>query len=510
MSTLAKRLLDPDLICPHHATGPDWVLTDGPAVADLCARAGYAPDPQQELGLDLIFAVNSVGLPASFSFCVICCRQNMKTGLFKMAALGWLFLTCEQRIVWSAHEMDTTREAHQDLALLITDNPMFSKYLPRSETQGIYTANGQERIELADGRRLRFKARTLSGGRGLTGNKTILDEAFALVASHVGALIPTMTARPGAQVLYGSSAGKAESAILRDVRDRGRKGSSPRLTYIEWLAKREQCALPDCTHPKDAMALGLDCALDREHLILDANPTISTGRISVQTIRDIRQELPPEEFMRESLGWWDEEDDAVDVFGPGRWAACASTDPEIRPQTPTCIGVAVSVDRSSASLAASSIIEALSDPDDSESEPEDRFFVAPVDRRPGTGWLFKKMKRLSEKYPEMVFLADAGGPTKNLREKFEEKDIPVEWVDLNEYADACSDMYDKVQLGTLMHPDAAEMNQAVKGAAWRPVGDRQVWGRRQSLKSGKDVSMLEAGTLAIRGAEKYGSAVILG
>lgn len=515
MRSLAKRLLEPGLICPNHATGPDWVYTDGPAVAELCAAAGYAPDPQQQLGLDVIFAVDSHDMPTSFSFCVICARQNLKTGLFKQAAIGWMFLTMEDRVVWSAHEMSTTRDAHADLALLITECKDLSKYLPAGGNNGIYGANGQERIEFADGRTLKFKARTISGSRGLTGDKTILDEAFALKPSHVGALLPTMTARPKGQVIYGSSACKADSEVLFDVRDRGRAGSSPRMTYLEWLAKMEECRIldhsgrwvenPFCQHPKDAFFRDdIDCALDREHIIREANPTISTGRITVQTIRDMRQELPVGEYLRECLGQHDETEAAVEsgVFGPGVWEACAGK-PLEPVQVPAALGLAVSVGRDWASLAPAATVEVLVDPSDPESEPEEKIFVAAGDRAEGVGWLVPRLKEIQTKYPELVIIADEGGPVKDLRKDFEDNDIAIEWIGLDEVAEACSRFFDKVVQRRLLHPNSPELDDAVAGAEWRPVSDRQVWGRR---KSARDVSMLEAGTLAVHGAEKYGSA----
>lgn len=520
MQKLAKRLVSPDLVCPTHYSGPDWVLTDGPAVAELNASIGFAPDPQQELGLDMIFAVGENGLPACFAFCAICCRQNLKTGLLKQATIGWMFVTDEHRIVWSAHEMGTTRDAHVDLTQLITDSPALSRRLPKTPNRGIYDANGQERIELDTGQVLKFKARTLSGGRGLTGDKVILDEAFALKAAHVGALLPTMTARPSGQVLYASSAGKADSDVLRDVRDRGRSGASPRLAYVEWLAEQEDCSEPGCTHPKDAPARGIDCALDREHLWRAANPTITTGRINLQTIADLRQELPPEEFARESLGWWDEPGTgAGDTFGPGRWEACAG-EPEQRPEAVAALGVAVSLDQRWVSIAAASLVEVLEDPNDPESEPTDRLFVAAVDRRPidepavtETGevltdddgnvvpWFIAEAKRIQDA-TDCVVVMDEKGPTKDLIKDFEDADVALEKLTLDEYAEACSRFFRKVLAGLLMHPSSAELDDAVEGSCWRTVGDRRVWDRKNSTT---DVSMLEAATVAAHAAERFGA-----
>jgi hypothetical protein len=470
-------------------------------VAELNAAAGFEPDPQQALALDMIFAVGPDGLPASFSFCVICCRQNLKTGLFKQAAIGWLYVTDERLVCWSAHEMSTTLDAQKELGELMLGSPALSKRMLKQKNDGIYADNGSERIELATGQQIKFKARTKSGGRGLTGDKVILDEAFALKPSHVGSLLPTMGARPHGQVLYGSSAGMVDSTILFDVRDRGRNGTSPRMSYLEWLANREDCRDPHCTHPKDAGPRGLDCALDREHLMRKANPTISTGRMSLQTIKDLRQELPPEEFMRECLGWWEDATaGAATTFGPGRWAAC-KVDLNAIPTPPAAIGVAVSVDRLWASIASASVVEPV-DADD-EDAPE-RVAVAAVDRREDLTWLIAEVKRIQDQYDCLV-VVDEKGPTGDLIEDMEDADIGVERVDLGDYAKACSTLFDRVRAGTLMHPGSDELDAAVNAADWRFVSDRRVWGRRASAG---DISMLEAATLAAYGAEELGAFTI--
>ena len=86
------------------------------------------------------------GRSAAFEVAVAACRQNIKTGIFKQAALGWLFVTGERLVVWSAHEWDTVKEAFRDLEELITG----SDYL-RREVKNIYRGNGDEAIELLSG-----------------------------------------------------------------------------------------------------------------------------------------------------------------------------------------------------------------------------------------------------------------------------------------------------------------------------------------------------------------------
>jgi hypothetical protein len=203
---------------PAYAYCPPYAYTLGDEVADVCALAYFAPDPEQKMGLDMIFACDHHDKSVCFEFCVICSRQNLKTGLFKQSALGWLFVTNVRLIVWSAHEFTTADEAHRDMATLIEDCPSLSRHV-----QHIHNSAQDKSIELKSGQRLKFKARTKTGGRGLSAQKVVLDEWFAGRPEHLGALMPTMSVQPDPQILYGSSAGHADSEVLRGVRDRGRR-----------------------------------------------------------------------------------------------------------------------------------------------------------------------------------------------------------------------------------------------------------------------------------------------
>jgi hypothetical protein len=121
------------------------------------------------MALDAIFALDRRGKSVCFEVALICCRQNLKTAIFKMAVLGWLYLTKERLVVWSAHEFRTSEEAFRDLEALLTGEHYF-----RREIRRIYRGNGDESIEMRNGARLIFKARTKGGGRGLSGSKVIL------------------------------------------------------------------------------------------------------------------------------------------------------------------------------------------------------------------------------------------------------------------------------------------------------------------------------------------------
>jgi phage terminase large subunit-like protein len=250
------------LVEPAYFTHPDYADTLGPEVADLAEIVGFPADPEQRLVLDAMFGLDRVGRRVAFEVAVIGARQNIKTGLFKIAALGEAFIAEVPLLVWSAHEFPTAQEAFRDLSELIESSPDLDR-----EIKHIHRGNGDEAIELLNGCRIKFKARTKSGGRGLSGKRVVLDEAFALQPTHMGALLPMLSAQDEPQVWYGSSAGLADSEVLRGIRDRGRKGSRS-MVYVEWCAPKEGCATSGCSH----MVGSEGCILDDEAYWQMANP----------------------------------------------------------------------------------------------------------------------------------------------------------------------------------------------------------------------------------------------
>ena len=77
-----------DLVAPAHRWCPPLDDTLGSEVADLCEAVGYRPDPEQRLVLDAAFGLRG-HRPAVRDIGVVAPRQNLKTGLLKMMALGW-------------------------------------------------------------------------------------------------------------------------------------------------------------------------------------------------------------------------------------------------------------------------------------------------------------------------------------------------------------------------------------------------------------------------------------
>lgn len=457
------------LVEPAYFTHPEFAETLGGDVASLGEMVGFPPDPEQQLVLDAMFGLDRHGRRVALEVAVIGARQNIKTGLFKIAALGEAFIVETPLLVWSAHEFNTSQEAFRDLTQMIESTPDLDR-----EVKQIHRGNGDEAIELLNGCRIKFKARTKAGGRGLSGKRVVLDEAFALQATHMGALLPLLSAQVEPQVWYGSSAGLADSEVLRGVRDRGRKGD-PSMVYAEWCAEAA-CADPKCEHRHGEVE---GCALDDEANWQKANPQMGR-RIAVSTIRNERRALPPEEFARERLGWWDEPGVLEHIFGSVKWADCAVDPIDPPPTEGMAVGLAVSLDREWASIGYAAPIG-------------DRVLVGVLDRRRGTGWLVEEAKRVANTYDCRV-VVDSKGPTADLLPELREAlGRRLHEASTSDVCDACASAYDRVQRRTLAHMSHPELDEAVRGAQRRPIGDRWAIGRKTSTT---DVSPLEAPVLA--------------
>ncbi len=466
----------PSLVAPGWFTSPGHSLTFGPEVAHFCDSIGFHPDPEQRLILDELFGYRGLK-PAAREVGICAPRQNIKTGVLKMAALGWLYVSELRLVIWSAHEFNTAQEAFRDLCMLIEDNPDLDaevKWTSRGKT-GISRGHGEQAIELRGDRRLIFKARTKSGGRGLTGDRVVLDEAMYLSADMMAALKPTLRARPDAQLVYAGSAGLLQSDVWRSVRDRGRAGD-PALSWIEYGDRRawEGCEDSECSHLYGVAG----CALDDPERYWATNTALHSGRIDIETLMDDRRALPPIKQATESLGWWEdppEADDAHDNGMPG-WAMAVT---ERGATAPFTVGVAVSADSRSGAIAVygSGVVE-----------------VVDYRKGAGIGWLGARAREVAGKWGAPI-VALAGSPTKQLAADLGDGTV---WVPAAEWPAACMGFARRINEGTLAHRGQAVLDIAAGNAVRAHAGDVWRWSLSKSVEvRGTDVSPLLAAVLAV-------------
>lgn len=469
-----------DLVAPAFFNCPDYdeAHTRGPEVAAVSTLAGFAPDPEQQILLDPAFAFDRKGKPLAFEVVVIAPRQNLKTGFLKQYALGQLFV-CDQRlVVFSAHEFGTASETMRDMEQMIDGSDLLRKRIKRTYRGDIGTHGAVPTIELLSppgcdyNPRLIFKTRTSGGGRGLTGDKTILDEGYALQAGHTGAIYPIMLARPEPQVVIASSACRPESAVLWEIVQRGRPGGDPRQLYAEWCAPapEEVCEIgAECDHMRGTPG----CGCDNMDIIRSIHSAIARERIDIQSVMDMRK-LPVGEYVREIMGWHDETAGGGGPIPAEDWAARYLEGAGVTGSP--VFALDVSPRMTYASLAA-----AGGGPAGLHGELLHRAGQSQPDSRPGTEWILPALADLASRVPNLTVALAANGQAKSLKPDIEALGIEVLEVPTTEMGPACGLAFKLATGGGMTHSGQPELAGSVAAVKWRDTGEgAQVWGRRRS------------------------------
>jgi hypothetical protein len=469
---------------PAHFTVPARTGTYGPEVADWADDCGFTLDLEQRLLLDGMYAHGPRGELVATEACVVMARQCGKTQTLLAAALADLFMFDEPGCLWTAHMRSALVDQNSG-AFVLCKRVIDSYDHLRRYVRRFSEADGEEGVELLSGASLAFRTRSARSGRALTGRRITLDEALYLDAATLGALVPVLSAqsmRADVQLRYGSSAGKAESAVLRGVRDRGRAGTSPRLFYAEWTAPRRDCAAGDCVHEQGAVG----CALDDVELLRQANPALER-RIALDFVLGTeRASLTPLEFMRERLAWW--EDPAVGAAAVlPAWPE--RVDIQAKPVRPLVVGVDQGEDRmvsiGCAWFRADGAVQVMASQGDT------------VDVGLSAAQAVERLAELRARWGVTVML---GGPAAGLEDDLRAAGVRVAMVTSAEFATACGQIADRVADGTLRHGNQGALNTAVQGARWRPVGTagERAW----QLKDSPGIGPLAAVTRAVAGLRR--------
>lgn len=460
----------------HHV--PPHVGTYGDEVADLAASAGLDLDPEQRLAVDAMYAHDARGRLVSTEFGCAAPRQQVKTHIAKAAALADLVLFDEPECLWTAQLKTTAASAFANgegngVADLFENYDHLRRLVDRN---GISADSDEPSVTLRrpgvglPRPRLRFMARSARGGRGLTGRRITFDEALFLKPEMTQAMVPVLSAKSmtgAVQVRYLGSAGLRESAVWREVRNRGRSGAERFLAWLEWAAPTKPCVDRACAHLP-----GVDgCALDDPELIAAANLALGRRMSLDWVLGTERLAMTPAAFMAERLGWWDDPPEGgcgdLDVDA---WLALALPPPAL-------VGPSFGVDVDSAGSA----------------------FVGVAWRRHDGGVhvqlaggttasaLDARCVELRAKHGGAIY---AGGPAL-------EHVSEAEAVGMREFAGACQRFADMLDDGVVHHCDEAELNDAVRLAQWRAVGSDGA--RAWQLKNAAGVGPLAAVTRAVHG-----------
>lgn len=445
-------LSPPDVLlgsrAPRVRHAPQGVASSGADAVELAAQAGLVLDPWQADVLEAGLAEGPDGRWVAQDVGLIVARQNGKGAILEALELAALFLFGERLILHTAHEMKTAKNHYERMQSLIRRAPFLEARVKQWRN-----SNEEISIELHDGAKLRFIARSTGSGRGFSADRLVLDEAMILSPETMGALLPTLSVAANPQVWYAGSAGLETSAQLARLRERGMKGEDPGLVYFEWSAE--------------------DSAdLDDPQAWAAANPALGL-RLRPESIRSERGSLPEIQFARERLGIWAPTGGDA-VISAETWGALA--DPLSTLSEPVVLALDVSPDRAVASLGAAS-----------------GSHVEVLENRSGVSWAVERIVNLCRDKDITAVVIDPASGAGALKQALLARDVPLREVSGREYGQACGVFFDAVQDGALEHRGQDSLNAAVDAGRKRALGDAWAW-HRKNAKS--DITPLVAATLA--------------
>ena len=487
---------------------PEFRTSLGDAAIELARMAGLELDPWQQwllrnaLGQREETYWNPVlGLyvpkSAAYEIGVVLARQNGKGSFLEALELAWLFLCGVKTIVHSAHEFATSREHFQRIESLITNTPELKSEVARG---GIKWSHGDESITIQQhneegeplpAQRLLFKTRTKGAIRGFSPDKIVMDEAMILKAEAVKAMLYAMSARPDAQIVYTGSAGDEESEHFGRVRERGIKGTDPRLFFAEWSA--DICTVmcrPDCDEHDDPAD---------PKTWAKANPALGY-RIDVEKTASEYQ-ADPEGFLVErlSVGNWPKSGEAWSVIPEAAWKARIDELSSI--QTTPVFSIDTSPDQKWSCIAA----VGGNGEDGVHGEITGKELgdgSVRMDYRPGTRWVIARAKEIHEKNKRAVWVIDKGTQAGTYIPALEKAGLKIISPTTREVAQACGDFYAAVvprgegQKPDFWHLGEENLTTAVANAGKRDLADLWAWDKRNSAS---DITPLVAVTNALWG-----------
>lgn len=264
---------------PSARIAPNYIESDGGDAERLLKVGGTILDPWQSDVLMDWLAVNPIGKWVCKTCGGSVPRQNGKTGLIQGRAEAGMILYNEI-VIYTAHLQKTATETFEEMANFF-DSPKLRKYL-----SDIKTALGREQIILRSGARVKFLARTRNGGRGQHGDLLIFDEAQELNESEQASFIPAISASLNPQTIYVGTPPEPQSdgTVFRGLRDKALAGETRSAAWFEF-------SVDEIGDVKDQQRWA------------DTNPALGR-RILLTTIEGECEQMPPDTFARERLGWW--------------------------------------------------------------------------------------------------------------------------------------------------------------------------------------------------------------
>lgn len=277
---------------------PEYTATYGDKAAKVLSLADVNLLPWQRMLLNDWMAYTPIGDWVNSSAGANVQRQNGKTYVVAGRIAAGMLLFGEW-CVYTSHLQKTSTETFETLRDIF-DSPKLKKHVKE-----IRAALGREEIVLNNGARCKFLARTRNGGRGQHGDLWVVDEAQELSDMQQGSFLPLLAASKRPQTIYiGTPPDEdAPGEVFTRLRDNAKAGKASRSCWAEWSV--------DC----------IGDTADRERWAA-TNPSLGYI-IRESTIEGEHEQMSPDRFARERLGWWSKQTVKA-VIDAEDWKSCAT------------------------------------------------------------------------------------------------------------------------------------------------------------------------------------------
>jgi len=391
-------------------------------------------------------------------------RQSGKTTLMRAVAVDRALAKADQLIFTTAQTGKDAGERWKDLADQVMRSPL------RTRTK-MYRGAGAQSIILPNRSRVRAFAPTPTSIHGYTPHLVMIDEAWAFDEARgdelIAAINPAQITLADRQLWIVSTKGDADSAFLDRYLDIGRLAvddPDASVAYFEWAADED-------APPYDPETLRFHPAVG--HTITEDDLLAQADAVSrgVWERAFLNRKTSAAETIID-LDLWD------DLTGP-------QSQPDLRDVS---LGYDVAHDSSAAAIWAA------------WRTADGELNVREYATGPGVRWLVEQLVaiRAMPNRPHRPFVADDGGPARQVTDELRRVNVPVETLSARDYATACSTFLRLVRDRALT-PDGSDGIRE----AWRVATTKLLAGQLafDPAKSAGPIDHLRAAAVAVRGLD---------
>lgn len=485
------------------ATEPDHVGLVGSEVPRLWTRPLRPLTPRTSLGFEVIdFARAFLGVElypwqrwllihalelnrdGTFRFrrvIVLVARQNGKSLLAAVLAAWWLFVDSDRfpdrlppfrfKVLGTAQNLDTAQDVWDTVGMWCdVENEMHTPALARV-IRKIQRKNGAPGIFTKKGAHYLVRAASRKGGRGKAAARVLMDEMREQHTWDAWDSVSQTTKAVFNSQLWGiSNAGDARSVVLRKQRDN-------LIADIEaWLARGieelEAYANGELAAPTSALfewSAPDGCDVDDVDGILQANPSIGHGEITVEQCLQDAHDMPESSYRTEVLCQWVTAD-VVSYVNTRDWADAEDAGSHIDVDSPIVMGIDTAFDRTRSYIAVAGW------------RPDELAHVEVVAERAGMLWVISVALKLAEEHGiRRCVIQGRGAPAREFIDPLREAGLEVVEVVGSDLGTATGRFRDRVRDKTLRHLRQPLVDVAISGTVTKTLTDMQFWDRKGSL-----------------------------